>query len=132
MGILKKVPQPGWVRGSKCRFYILEGGGGNDRSISYQEDAKGIFYQEGGTIQGFETPIRILGILKKVPQSGWVRGSKCRFYILEGGGGNDRSISYQEVGANQGFETPIRILGILKIVPPCGGEVKGVNLDFLH
>ena len=73
----------------------------------------GIFYQEGGIIQGFETPNRILGILKKCSTLMGVRGGKCEFFTLEGKGGGDvRGISYQELGANQGFKTPIGILGI--------------------
>ena len=55
-------------------FYTRSGGG----------DARGIFYQEVGAIQGFEIPIRILGILKNVPPPGGGLRNKCGFFTLEG------------------------------------------------
>ena len=77
-----------------------------------QRDARGIVYQEGRAIQGFETPIRILSILKKYPTLVGLGEVNVDFLHQKWGQGDARGISYKEVGAIQGFETPIRILGI--------------------
>ena len=87
-----------------------------------QEDVRGISYQELGAIQGFDTPIRIQGILKKYlpPRRGGrgeLGGQMWVFYTRRGKG-DARGISYLEVGAIQGFENPIRILGFSKKLPP--------------
>ena len=58
LGIFLKSIRTWWgLRGQRWIFVHYKGLGG----------ARGIFYQEEGLIQGFETPIRILGILKKYP-----------------------------------------------------------------
>ena len=69
----------------------------------------GYLLPRGGTIQGFETPNIILGILKYPKIIIGVRGGKCVFFYTRRGQGDARGISYQELGAIQGFETPIRI-----------------------
>ena len=61
-------------------------------------DTRGIFYQEGGTIQGFETPIRILGILKKASALWGLGGS---FFTPEGVRGIPRVFPTKRVGQSK-------------------------------
>ena len=86
-------PWQGQGEGGDKHVFCMRRGYGN---------AMGIFSQEGGAIQGFETPTMILGFFeKKFTPWPWVNGGKCGFllqkglggcqgYLLPRGGGNPR------------------------------------------
>ena len=66
----------------------------------------------GGAIQGFETPIRILGNLKKILPLIGVRGGGNVFFITPERVRGMSKVFSTKRGSIQGFETPIRILAI--------------------
>ena len=85
----------------------------------------GIFSQEGGAIQGFETPTMILGLLNKILHLGMGQWGEMWVLASEGVRGMPGVSPTKRRGTIQGFENPIRILGFLKKIPPLWGTGGG-------